>query len=84
MATRMVWDLWVPFASICMMFAMLVAVGVSEPSWTYVHSDTPASSPNTGTGDGSSTAAEFSPHFLTTTLFAFLAFLLPFCLSFLC
>ncbi len=51
MATRMVWDLWVPFASICMMFAMLVAVGVSEPSWTYVHSDTPASSPNTGTGE---------------------------------
>ena len=51
-----------------MKFAMLVALGMSDPSWTYVHSDTltTTSSPNTSTGGyGGSAAAAFSPPFLT-------------------
>lgn len=48
---------WLPFASLCMMLAMFVAVGMSEPSWTYVHSPTSTLSPKTGTEDGDSAAA---------------------------
>ncbi|KAE8021390.1 hypothetical protein FH972_007284 [Carpinus fangiana] len=79
MATRM---LWVgPFASTCIIFAMLVAVGVSNSAWPLIHSSMPTPSPHAGAGDGGSAAAEFSPPFLMTALFASLAFLLPFCVS---
>ena len=81
MATRV---LWVPFASICMIFAMLLSVVMSDSIWSYVHSSIPTPSPNTGTGNGASAAADLSPHFLTTMLFASIALLLPFCLSFFC
>ena len=47
MATRV---LWVPFASICMIFAMLLSVVMSDSVWSYVHSPIPTPSPNTGRG----------------------------------
>ncbi|KAG6659640.1 hypothetical protein CIPAW_03G050000 [Carya illinoinensis] len=81
MATRM---LGLLFASFCMILAMLVAVGMSDSSWDYVHSPTSSRPPNTDAGPGGSAASCLSPHLLTTALLASLAFLLPFCLSFLC
>ncbi|KAK3183725.1 hypothetical protein Dsin_031011 [Dipteronia sinensis] len=72
------------FALICVAFAMLAAVGMAHEG----HEDhpspssSPAPSPNSTTGGSPNAAADFPPHLFSSTLFASLAFMLPFCLSF--
>ncbi|KAL6994426.1 hypothetical protein U1Q18_012529 [Sarracenia purpurea var. burkii] len=76
-----------PFASVCVIFAVLVLTVLSEGAH---HSPTPAPAPAPAPGPGghggtspSAAPGVFSPHFFISTLFASLAFILPFCPSFL-
>ncbi|KAK2661565.1 hypothetical protein Ddye_000139 [Dipteronia dyeriana] len=73
------------FALICVAFAMLAAVGMAHEGHENHQPSSPAPSPGSppGTGNGGpNAAADFPPHLFSTTLFASLAFMLPFCLSF--
>lgn len=77
---------WVQLALLCMVFAMFIAVAMSDSSWPNSQASSvalePTPPPNTGAGgDGGSAAAGFCPHLFTTTLLPSFAFLLPFYLS---
>lgn len=67
---------WLSLTSFCVVFAMLVAVTMSDSSWssTPVKDSValePTPPPTTGAGDGGSATAESNPHLFTTP------FLLP-------